>query len=88
MDYSTLHSLWLLQLIGWALFPRLSFIFSSLTLGPFAILGVIVTPRLMAAMYATQYYASTDPIIVTIAWAVACTELLLKIYFTKKLFWI
>lgn len=70
LDFFTNHGY--LQLIGWALFPRIMFIFFSVMSGGFFFwLGVVFVPRLMVAFWATTYYWDTNPVLCVLAWMIA-----------------
>ncbi len=71
-DFFTHHSL--LQLLGWAMFPRIMFwFFSAITGGFFFWVGVLFVPHIMVAFWATTYYWDTNPVICVIAWIIALT---------------
>lgn len=72
MDFFSNHGVPWLQLLCWALFPRLSFWFmSSITGGFWFWLGVLFVPRIMCAFWATTFYWHTNPGVCVCAWLVA-----------------
>lgn len=61
-----------LLLVGLALFPRLTLLFSSIPFGGlFWWLGWIILPRLLVALLATVTYWQTNPLLVTLSWILA-----------------
>jgi hypothetical protein len=82
-DFFTTHSI--LHLIGWALVPRIMFIFFSLMSGGLLFwTGVILVPRIMVAYWATVYYWDTNILLCLAAWGLAVTgEFGEKVYISK-----
>lgn len=59
-------------LIAIALFPRLTLLFSSVASGGLLWwLGLVFCPRFLVACLATVTYLRTNPVLVTISWAMA-----------------
>lgn len=64
----------ILFLFGVTIFPRITTLFFMTTpFGLLAWLGWIFTPHLLVAVYATMKYWQTNPVLVVIAWIVACS---------------
>lgn len=70
LDFFAAHSI--LHLLGWALVPRIMFIFFSIISGGILFwIGVIFIPRIMVAYWATVYYWDTNMLLCVIAWLMA-----------------
>lgn len=67
VDYWSRHGFWLL--VGLALFPRLTLLFSSIPFGGVLWwLGWIFAPRFLVAILATLAYWQPNPALVLFAW--------------------
>jgi len=70
MDFWDYHGIIFLICIYY--FPRITMLLAtSVSFGFFAILGWVFTPYFLAAIYATIYYWSSNPILCIIAWIIA-----------------
>ena len=70
VNYWKVHGLGLL--VGLAIFPRLTLLFSSIASGGLLWwIGWVFAPRILVAVLATVAYFKTNPILVVIAWLIA-----------------
>ena len=61
-----------LFLFGAAFFPRITTLFfATVSFGFWAIVGWVLTPHLLVAIYATTFYWHTNPILCVVAWIFA-----------------
>ena len=61
----------LFLLIGLSLFPRLSLLFCNIPGSILFWIGWLAFPRITTAIFATIFYASTNPILVIVSWIIA-----------------
>lgn len=70
MNFWDVHG-WLF-LVAITVFPRLTMLFAvAVPFGPLAWIGWLFVPHLTVAIFATQYYWDTNPVLCVIAWFVA-----------------
>ncbi len=70
IPYWDRHGIWLL--IGLAVLPRLTLLFSSIASGGLLWwIGWVFAPRILVAILATIAYFKTNPVLVVVAWLVA-----------------
>jgi len=85
MDFFAAHTYPYWALFGWAFFPRITFwLFSAMTGGLGFWIGVLFTPHIMVAYWATHYYWDTNPILCLLAWLNAFGGSRLEVMAAKK----
>ena len=69
VSYWTHNSFTFLILLS--IFPRVGLLFCNISLSFLFWIGWLFLPRITIAIFATYYYASTNPILVIISWFIA-----------------